>query len=204
MSFEAIEHLDQLVKQAADGDVDAREALIKSSYDRLQRLASKMLKQFPSVRRWEETDDVFQRAAMRLWKSLKEVKPESTRHFFNLAALQIRRELIELSRSISGPHGLGRMQHSIPSAEKSNESIAASEPGTETHEASSLASWTDFHQAIDNLDPEQRETFELIWYQGLTQETVAQMLQASQPTITRRWQKARRNIFEQLGRQLPE
>lgn len=204
MNVNTFEHLDQLVQNASNGDDSAREELIQISYNRLKRLASKMLKQFPAVRRWEETDDVFQRAAMRLWKSLKEVKPESTRHFFNLAALQIRRELIELSRSISGPQGLGQIKHSMPSTEETNDGYSPAEPGTETHEASKLASWTDFHQAIDNLEPDQRETFELIWYQGLNQESVAAMLKTSQPTITRRWQKARRAVFEQLGRQLPE
>lgn len=79
-----------------DGDEDARRELIQLSYDRLRKLARKMLSCFPTVKRWEETDDVFQRSALRLWKSLEEVRPTDSRHYFNLAAMQVRRELIEL------------------------------------------------------------------------------------------------------------
>jgi RNA polymerase sigma factor (sigma-70 family) len=204
MCNHSFDQIELLVLKAADGDCQARDQLIQDAYQRLKRLASKMLKQYPHVRRWEETDDVFQRAALRLWNSLKSVKPQSTRHFFNLAALQIRRELIELSRSIQGPQGLNRLQNTGSSDADTSDFAHDHDPGTDTHEASHLASWTEFHQAIDHLDTDERETFELIWYQGLTQETVAEILKTTQPTITRRWQKARRNIYEHLGRQLPE
>ena len=71
-----------------------------------------MLKDFPAIRRWEETDDVFQRAALRLWQLLENVEPDDSRHYFNLAALQVRRELIEIARSINGTFGLARNQES--------------------------------------------------------------------------------------------
>ena len=96
------------IELAARGDSAARDRLIELSAERLRLLARKMLQQFPQVRRWEETDDVWQNASLRLWKALKTCPLESPRHFFHLAALQIRRELIELARHYAGPHGLGR------------------------------------------------------------------------------------------------
>ena len=65
---------------------------------RLSRLARKMLRSYPGVRRWELTDDIVQNAALRLWQCLDAVKPASVRSFINLAAVQIRRELIDLAR----------------------------------------------------------------------------------------------------------
>ena len=57
---------------------------------------------------------------------------------------------------------------------------------------------------VRKLDDEERETFDLIWYQGLSQQAVAGLLSTSQRTISRRWQKARRGIYELLGQRLPE
>jgi hypothetical protein len=45
----------------------AGQDLIRHACARLQRLARKMLRGFPSVKRWEDTDDVFQNAVVRLW-----------------------------------------------------------------------------------------------------------------------------------------
>jgi RNA polymerase sigma-70 factor (ECF subfamily) len=68
------------------GDESARDDLVKFARERLSRLARKMLRSYPSVQRWEQTDDVLQNASMRLCRSLEAVKPESVRSFISLAA----------------------------------------------------------------------------------------------------------------------
>lgn len=203
MSDVDVSQIESAVDRLVGGDPSARKELIQITCDRLTRLTRKMLKDFPTVRRWEETDDVFQRAAMRLWKSLEEVQPTSARHFLNLAALQIRRELIELSRSLQGPHGHARNHDSVANGVDETQSNAPLDAASDTYEAKRLASWSEFHQCVQNLEDDERETFELIWYQGLSQENVAQLLKVSQKTVSRRWQKARRNIYELLGKELP-
>ena len=47
-----------------------------------------MLRGFPNVRRWADTDDVLQSALMRLLHTLQATRPEDTRHFADLAALR--------------------------------------------------------------------------------------------------------------------
>ena len=89
------------------GDTTARQRLIEHSCERLRGLARKMLRRYPKVHRWEETDDVFVEAVTRLHRALETVQPESPRHFYNLAATQIRRVLIDLSRRYYGAEGLG-------------------------------------------------------------------------------------------------
>src|SRR5438034_9462785 len=78
------------------GDESARDELLRASCGHLERLARKMLQQYPRVRRWEETGDVLQNALLRLFRALKTVRPDSARAFFGLAAEQIRRELLDL------------------------------------------------------------------------------------------------------------
>lgn len=204
MSDSEFQEIETAVQQWISGDPSARQKLIQLSYDRLRRLTRRMLQDFPTVRRWEETDDVFQRAAMRLWRVLEKVQPESSRHFFNLAALQVRRELIDLARSLGGPLGQAGNYESRSGDDSQSLQDTPANSGSETYEASSLATWSEFHEKVQLLDANERETFELIWYQGLSQESVALILEISQKSVSRRWQKARRNLFELLGRQLPQ
>src|SRR5438445_6691932 len=89
------------------GDLTAREALFGHVCERLRRLTRKMLKGYPGVQRWAETDDVLQNALLRLLRALNEVQPSSAREFLGLAATQIRRELLDLARHFYGPHGTG-------------------------------------------------------------------------------------------------
>ena len=90
------------------GDASARDELLQIACERLTRLARKMLRGYPGVSRWEQTDDVLQNAAVRLCRALEDVRPESVRSFVSLAAVQIRRELIDLARHYDGPEGPGR------------------------------------------------------------------------------------------------
>lgn len=198
------DEIDKAVERLINGDESARQDLIESSYQRLHRLARKMIKEFPTIRRWEQTDDVLQRVALRLWKSLGEVKPENSRHFFNLAALQVRRQLIELTRSLEGPLGLANNQDSVPLPTSETQQGQQPEHASDTYESSRLASWNEFHQRVEHLPDEEREVFCLMWYQGLSQESIASMLRVSQKTVSRRWQKARRDLYDLLDGHLPD
>ncbi len=72
----ADEALRPLLERLAAGDESAADLLIEHSVTRMHRLAHIIMKvKFPHVRRWYETDDVFQNAALRLRRALKTVKP---------------------------------------------------------------------------------------------------------------------------------
>ncbi len=93
------------------GDDSARRDLLEHVSQRLGHLARKMLRGDRRVRRWEETDDIRQDAMLRLYRALERARPESERDFFRLAALQIRRTLIDLARRHYGPEGDGASRH---------------------------------------------------------------------------------------------
>lgn len=158
------------------GDDQGRTRLLDRACERLRNLARRMLRGYPSVRRWEETGDVLNAAMLRLFRALLEVQPESLRHFFNLAAQQIRRELIDLARQHARLTGQAELNAEVPTDRD--------EPGT-------LAQWTEFHAKVEGLPDEEREVFSLIWYEELTQAEVADLLKVSTRTVIRRWQNAR-------------
>src|SRR5271169_3282825 len=95
------------IDRLRSGDRSARDELLGHASERLTRLTRKMLRDFPGVKRWEQTDDVLQNAALRLCRALGEVQPATVADFFRLAAAQIRRELLDLARRYSGARGLG-------------------------------------------------------------------------------------------------
>jgi RNA polymerase sigma factor (sigma-70 family) len=180
------------------GDETARGELLNIACERLSRLARKMLRSYPGVRRWEQSDDILQNAAVRLCRSLDDVKPASVRSFFNLAAVQIRRELIDLARHYDGPQGPGRHH-----AGRGGHTPPAPEPGTDTDDPARLGDWTEFHQQVEALSGEEKEIFDLLWYQGLPQAEAAALLGVTERVVRYRWRAARLKLHERLGGRLP-
>jgi RNA polymerase sigma-70 factor (ECF subfamily) len=186
------------------GDDSARGALLASARDRLARLARKMLKGFPGVGRWEQPDDVVQNALIRLDRSLRAVSPPTAQDFFRLAAAQVRRELIDLARHYQGPQGPGA-HHATPTGRgdaADGAALAAATPVT-TYDPGRLAAWAEFHAAVAALGEADRELFDLLWYQGLTQAQAATLLGVSERTVNSRWLAARVRLSDALGGQLP-
>ena len=184
------------------GDEPARDALIQHSCERLMRLTRKMLKGYPRLRRWEQTDDVLQNALMRLHRSLAELRPESVPQFLGLAATQIRRSLIDLTRHHLGPEGYAVHHHTDGNDAGSN--LIVSQEPDRAAEPESLERWSRFHRHVEALPDKEREIFDLLWYQGLSQSEAADALGVDLRTIKRRWRSARITIYEALNGQSPE
>jgi RNA polymerase sigma-70 factor (ECF subfamily) len=179
------------------GDETGRAELIERAQQRLRQLTRKMLKDFPRLRPWEEPDDVFQGALLRLCRALQVVTPPSVRAFFRLAAVQVRRELIDLARHYFGPEGLAAR------LAVADGSAAGPDPSDPTLDPQRLAVWTEFHCQVERLPEEEREVFDLLWYQELTQAEAAALLGVDVRTIKRRWQSARLILHEALRGHLP-
>lgn len=176
--------LDRWLDDLRRGDSEGRSRVIEHACDRLRCLARRMLRGYPGVRRWCETDDVLQGALIRLHRSLAEVWPESARQFYGLAATQIRRELLDLARHHYGPQGNGANHHTDGGEAADASSDVRCDP-------EGLDDWTAFHECVEALPEEQREVFNLLWYEGLTQPEAAAVLHISLATLKRRWQSAR-------------
>lgn len=188
--------LQGLIDRGLSGDALAQEALLDHACDRLLRLTRKMFHGYPNLRRWEQTDDVFQNSMVRLHRALADVRVESVRHFFNLAAVQVRRELLDLAKHHFGPEGDGANHHT--------DGQPADENGGSLHnnadEPEDLSSWSEFHHQVEKLPEDELEVMNLLYYEGLTQEEAAQVLGISFRTLKRRWQAAKLRLHEGLNR----
>lgn len=174
----------------ADFDEVRGELISRASY-RLETLARRMLRNYPRLRRWEQTGDVLQNSLLRLHHALSTIRPETPRGFFGLAATQIRRELIDLTRHHFGPEGEGanhQTDHFNDSAGRQGGLLNQAEV---RQEPASLEEWTEFHEAVEKLPPVEREVFDLYWYEGLDQKAIATLLQITDRTVKNRWRSAK-------------
>lgn len=185
----------ELVAAVRRDDPQAREVLIDHAANRLLLLTRRMFRGRPGLQRWEQTDDVFQNAMLRLHKALETSPVESVRHFFNLATVQIRRELIDLGRKHFGPHGLGRNHHTD---RQPADSRGGTLHGLEA-EPLDLTEWTEFHERVTSLPDEAREIVDLLYYEGVSQEEAAAILACSVRTIRRRWNDAKFRLHGNLN-----
>jgi RNA polymerase sigma factor (sigma-70 family) len=172
----------ELLQLTRAGDPSALNSLIERSETRLRNLARHMLNGSPALRRWTGSDDVLQNSLVRLVRALEAVKPDSSRDFFGLAALQMRRELIDLARHFYGPRGHGANHES-----GSDEQILDAGRQADSNQPDVLAQWAELHEHIGQLDEDQREIIDLIFYQGLNQAEAAEVLDVSVRTVQRRW-----------------
>jgi RNA polymerase sigma-70 factor (ECF subfamily) len=178
-------HTTALLQRFRTGDPDALNDLLAHTRARLQHIAHRMLRTYPVVQRWDRTDDVLQSASLRLCRAVEAERPESARHFYNLAATQIHRELKDLADRYRGPLGFSANHGTDPLG------LALAGAADPNGEPTSPAEWGEFHQIVGALPDEQRELFGLIWYDGLTQDEAAEVLGVSVRTIKRWWQATR-------------
>jgi RNA polymerase sigma factor (sigma-70 family) len=66
-----------------------------------------------------------------------------------------------------------------------------------------LAIWTEFHAQVERLPDKEREVFDLLWYQELTQAEAAALLGVDVRTVKYRWQAARVKLHDALRGHLP-
>jgi RNA polymerase sigma-70 factor (ECF subfamily) len=181
------------------GDPAARDALLGAAGERLRQLAHRMIQTYPRVHRWEQTDDVLQNAMLRLYRTLKDVPPQTVADFLRLAALNIRRELLDLCKRYCGPQGMGAHHATLGPDQEG----ALDTPGQESLDPGSLGVWSEFHEQVERLDDEERAVFDLLWYQGLSQTEAAEVLGVTERTIKRRWQSARLKLHDAMQGEIP-
>jgi RNA polymerase sigma factor (sigma-70 family) len=194
-------HLHACIDRLRVGDRAAADELLRAVGCRLERLAHAMLQRFPNVKRWADTDDVLQGASLRLLRTLEKLRPESTRDFFNLAAVHVRRELLDLARHFGGREGLGANHASVaPGAAGHPADLAPAR----ADDFDDLDRWAAFHAAVEQLPVEQREVVGLVFYHGWTQEQIAELLGVTDRTVRRYWQTACLALAAAVGGRLPD
>jgi RNA polymerase sigma-70 factor (ECF subfamily) len=180
------------------GEAQALDELCRKSMARFEWLARKMLRGFPSIRPVADTVDVLQSAMIRLLRTLRTVHPESTRDFVNLAAVHIRRELIDLSRRVRARPEISRRTN--PTSGAGNDANVT-QAAPMSHD--DIDRWGRFHEEVDALPTELREVIGLSLYHGWTQAQMAELFAVDERTIRRRWRAACEALRDRLQGEFP-
>jgi hypothetical protein len=171
MSDETIQ-LQRGIEKLNAGDPAVRGELLNVACGQLMRLTSQLREEFNRSDHGELPDisqeDLFAGVSTRLYESLFRVPIKDTRHFYQIASVEIRRELIDLCRR--------------------GESSGNRE----------LLQLAEFYDCVDSLPESQREVFELIWYHEMSRGEVAELLAAEVVEIKRLWRSARLTLHDRL------
>jgi RNA polymerase sigma-70 factor (ECF subfamily) len=180
-------YLDQLA-----GDTPAEQAirgLLDRAVSRLHQLCAALLhRSYPRLARPPlnlQADELLGAVVERLLKALREARPATVRQFFALANQHMRWELNEMARRLDEQPGAVELREGLVPARASSESGLT--PGSRRMLA-----------AIADLPEEEREAFDLVRIQGLTQAEAGRVLGVSAATVNRRLNRARMLLAEQL------
>jgi RNA polymerase sigma-70 factor (ECF subfamily) len=179
------------------GDAGALVELLRFSEDRFRILASARLNKYRRLRRFEDTGDVLAGAQMRFSAAIRAVQFTTLQDFLRLGAAMVNRQLIDFTRHYFGPQGAGRneIELSLDESKKVGRANAA-EPAAAASDTTQRA---DIDEVIVGLVPADREMFDLLYYQGLSQAEAADVLSVSLSTVKRRWLEARAAFIERYG-----
>jgi RNA polymerase sigma-70 factor (ECF subfamily) len=175
--------LHDLIARFQAGETSALDSLIRRTQERLEHFARRMLAGFPGVRAKEQAEAVLRNALMRLTQALRQETPKSVHDFFGLAAVQIRRVLLDLARS---------------HARRPAEALAA-DPSELADDSTELDRWTRLHEAVEHMPAETRDVFSYTFYHGWTQRQIAEMLDISDRQVRRLWVEACRRLKTAVG-----
>jgi RNA polymerase sigma-70 factor (ECF subfamily) len=189
-------YLDELPSAAGDSATEpVVRALLDRSVRRLHQLCVSFLyKSYPRLARPPlnlEADELLGAVVERLIKALREARPTSARQFFALASQHLRWELNEMARRLDKQPAAGKLlDESVPAPASSSSGLSP-----------------DAHrmlQAIERLPESEREAFELVRIQGMSQSEAAGVLGVSVATVNRRLSRCLQWLAAELGDLYPD
>jgi RNA polymerase sigma-70 factor (ECF subfamily) len=189
-------YLDEWPSRAGDSPSEpvVRE-LLGRSVRRLHQLCGSLLsKSYPRLTRPPlnlQADELLGAVVERLLKALREVRPTSVRQFFALACQHMRWELNEMARRLDEqPAAAELLGESVPAPASSGSGL--------TPDARRML------EEIERLPESEREAFELVRIQGMSQPEAARVLGVSAATVNRRLNRGLQMLADALGDLYPD
>jgi RNA polymerase sigma-70 factor (ECF subfamily) len=165
-------------------------ALLDQAVRRLHLLCATMLhRSYPRLTQPPlnlQTEELLSAVAERLLKAMREARPQTVRQFFGLANQHMRWELNDLARRLDNQPSAVELHEGLVPAPPSSDS------GLSPHGIRML-------HAIEQLPDDEREVFDLIRIQGMTQVEVAKVLGVATVTVKRRLNRGLRLLTEKLA-----
>jgi RNA polymerase sigma-70 factor (ECF subfamily) len=192
----AQEHTTTAVQRYLDelaGDSPAEpvvRALLARAVGRLHQLCASLLHhKYPRLTRPPtnlQTDELLGAVVERLLKALREARPSNVRQFFALACQHMRWELNDLARRLDQQPAVMELHDESVPAPGSSDSILTSDTRR-------------ILEAIDRLPEGEREAFDLVRIQGMSQAEAARVLGVSVMTTRRRLSRGLQLLAATLG-----
>ncbi len=173
-------NLTELLQRAAQGDLEARDALFATAYADLRRLAHARL-QGGGRNTVLDTTALVHESYLRFLKA-GQLRATERRSFFAYAAQVMRSVIIDTVRERQAERRGGNLQHlTLDSA------IADALPAGE-------AELLQVHEALEQLaqvEPRLAQVVEMRYFGGFSEQEIAETLQVTDRTVRRDWDKAR-------------
>ena len=170
-------------------------ALLDRAVRRLHQLCAALLyRSYPRLARPPlnlQADEMLSAVVERLLKALREARPGTVRQFFALASQHMRWELNDMARRLDEQ----------PTAVELREGLV---PAPASSDSGLTPAGRRMLEAIGRLPEGEREAFELVRIQGLTQAEAAQVLGVSTMTVNRRLNRGLQLLAEALDDLCPD
>jgi len=170
-------------------------ALLDRAVRRLHQLCAALLyRSYPRLTRPPlnlQADEMLSAVVERLLKAMREARPGTVRQFFALSCQHMRWELNDMAR---------RLDERPPDAQLSDGLM----PAPSSSDSGLTVDGRRMIDAIGNLPEAEREAFDLVRIQGMTQVEAAQVLGVSAMTVKRRLNRSVQLLTESLGDLRPE
>lgn len=164
-----------LLRRIEQGDAEAHNQLASLVRAQLKRIAANRLRRERPDHLYQ-TSDLVQEAYLRLFK-MKDVQWEGHEHFFKMAAVQMRRILVEYAR-----HAYRDNPINVPLADV---------PGLTISAAPNLLAVDGVLTELARIDRRRAEIVELKYFGGFKLEEIAALTGQSLATVKRRWTSAK-------------
>jgi RNA polymerase sigma factor (TIGR02999 family) len=176
-----------IVHRAQEGDRDAAAQLLPLVYDELRKLAKARMARLPPGQTLQPTALVHEAYLRMLGK--EDLKLESRKHFFFVAARAMRDILVEQARSKAGPKRGGTRQRV-----ELKDDVAAQEPSHED-----VLAINEALSELEDKDPVKAQIVNLRFFAGMNIEETAQVMGISERTLHRHWRFLKAWLKSRMG-----
>lgn len=173
----------QLLHQVEQGDTEAQNRLAQLVRANLKRIAANRLRRERPDHLYQ-TSDLVQEAYLRLFR-IRDIQWEGREHFFKVAAVQMRRILVDYARR-ERPEG--------------HDNLALEDvPGLTVNADPSILEVNRLLDSLAEIDPRRAEIVQLRYFGGCKIEEIAEITKIPLGTVKRHWASAKAFFKLQLG-----
>lgn len=190
--------LDEAVVRLNAGDESAKEDLLAHVRHRLMVITRRRIHGpggFTQVARWNQTDDVVQEACLRLADTLEQTDLASGDHFLRLAALHIKRALLNMHEHVNTKSHYGATletdRHRLD--DRGPDGRLATAPAR----TDAGLRWDKFLGHFKTLTDEQRQMLDDVFFNGCTQQETADRMKIGITAFKARWLKLKLQLIDE-------